>query len=625
MASSGVTTPAETPTPLRRLTTPLKVPRDPGLAALRRASRAAIVIAPTFAFGQLVLHDTQNVIFIVFGGFALLVMSDYGGLRRPRAIAYLGATLAGAVLIAMGTVVSQNVALAGAVTLLVGFAISFASLFGGYIAAAQTGLLLAFVISVSVPAPAGAVPARIAGWTFAGILATLAATFLWPRFERVKLRQHAAKACLAVATLVEGLRPGAADQDLPQLLEAARHAEAAARQQYAATAKRPAGPTRRDRAFVQLLSELQRIVDIVEHPFEQTRTAAPPGIEETGELVAVTVAGLRSSGDVLTGGAAPDLRAVEAAREHHRIALDRWASQQLRAGQPADQVLGGLDVDHTLRVVSYLAISLGSNAVIAAGGHPEEEIALPVSAPRLEGISGTTTRVFRAIRTHLAPSSTVLQHSLRVAIGLALAVWLARSLGISHAFWVVLGTLQVLRATALGTGRTTLEALAGNVLGVVIGGLFGVPAGRWAWCASKTSPWEPRSASWSACCSGRAARGASSAAPSLGSIAPLPITWTPRSPASSTSRRPQASARRAGLRSRRVSVLAKPSMPFSTSGSPRRSMRKPRASSFRLATMACSPPSCSMSSPAEWDIAPEVARMARERFAPRRPSCSKRW
>src|SRR6202171_6671614 len=104
MASSGVTAPAETPTPLRRLANPLKVPRDPGLAALRRASRAAIVIAPPFSLGQLVLHDTQNVIFIVFGGFALLVMSDFGGLRRPRAIAYLSATLAGAGPIAMGTV-----------------------------------------------------------------------------------------------------------------------------------------------------------------------------------------------------------------------------------------------------------------------------------------------------------------------------------------------------------------------------------------------------------------------------------------------------------------------------------------------------------------------------------------
>ena len=477
MASGSVTAPVETPAPSRRPAA-LKAPRDPGLAALRRAARAAIVIPPTFAFGQLVLHDSQNVIFIVFGGFALLVMSDFGGLRRPRALAYLGATLVGAVLIALGTVVSENVALAGAMMLLVGFAISFASLFGGYIAAAQTGLLLAFVISISVPAPASAVPARIAGWTFAGVLATLAAVWLWPRFEHVMLHKSAAIACLSVAKLVEGLGHGAADRELPPLLEAARRAEATARQEYGATAKRPAGPTRRDRAFVQLLTEVQRIVDIVDHPFEQARNAAPPGIEETDHLVAATVAAIRSSADVLTGGAAPDLRAVEEARERHRAALDRWASQELRAGRPADEVLGGLDVDHTLRVVSYLAISLGSNALIAAGGHPEEEIVLPVSAPRLEGVSGTSTRVMRAIRTHLTPTSTVLQHSLRVAVGLALAVWLARSLGLSHAFWVVLGTLQVLRSTALGTGRTTLQALAGNVIGVVIGGVFAVLAGN---------------------------------------------------------------------------------------------------------------------------------------------------
>jgi uncharacterized membrane protein YccC len=477
MATGSVTAPVETPRHSRRPAA-LNPPSDPGHAALRRAARAAIVIPLAFAFGQFVLRDPQNIIFIVFGGFALLVMSDFGGLRRARATAYLGATLVGAVLIALGTVVSQNVALAGATMLLVGFVISFASVFGGYIAAAQTGLLLAFVISIMVSAPAGAVPARVAGWTFAGILATAAAVFLWPRFERVKLHKAAAKACLGVAKLVEGLGRGAADRDLPPLLEAARRDEAEARQQYAATAKRPAGPTRRDRAFVQLLIELQQMVDTVEHPFEQTLTAAAPGIEETDRLVTATVAALRSSADVLTGGAPPDLRALEEARERHRVALDRWASQQLRAGHPADEVLGGLDVDHTLRVISYLAISLASNAVIAAGGRPEEQIALPVSAPRLEGVSGTTTRVGRAIRTHLAPSSTVLQRSLRVAVGLALAVWLARSLGLSHAFWVVLGTLQVLRSTALGTGRTTVQALAGNVIGVVIGGVFAVLAGN---------------------------------------------------------------------------------------------------------------------------------------------------
>src|SRR3989440_5556697 len=102
MASGSVTAPVETPAPNRRPAA-LKAPSDPGLAALRRAARAAIVIPPAFAFGQLLLHDSQNVIFIVFGGFALLVMSDFGGLRRPRALAYLGATLAGGVLFALRT------------------------------------------------------------------------------------------------------------------------------------------------------------------------------------------------------------------------------------------------------------------------------------------------------------------------------------------------------------------------------------------------------------------------------------------------------------------------------------------------------------------------------------------
>src|SRR3981081_4730495 len=305
MASGSVPAPVETPAPSRR-PAPLKAPADPGFAALRRATRAAIVIPLTFAFGQFGLHDSQNIIFIVFGGFALLVMSDFGGLRRTREIPYLTTTLGGGVLIALGTLVSQNVLRAGAAMLVVGFVISFASVFGGYIAAAQTGLLLAFVISISVPGSPAEIPARIAGWSFAGIVATIAAVLLWPRFERVKLQQYAGKASLRVADLVEGLRPNADQRELPALLESARRAESEARQQYAAAAKRPAGPTRRDRAFLQLLIDLQRIVDIIEHPFEQARTATPPGIPETDHLVAATVAVLRASADVLTGGTPPD-------------------------------------------------------------------------------------------------------------------------------------------------------------------------------------------------------------------------------------------------------------------------------------------------------------------------------
>jgi len=102
----------------------VKAPADPGFAALRRAARAAIVIPLAFAFAELVLREPQSLIFVIFGCFSLLVISDFGGLRRQRAIAYLSATLVGAVLVALGTLASSSAWLAAAVMLLVGFVVS---------------------------------------------------------------------------------------------------------------------------------------------------------------------------------------------------------------------------------------------------------------------------------------------------------------------------------------------------------------------------------------------------------------------------------------------------------------------------------------------------------------------
>src|SRR6202521_1025430 len=181
----------ETPAPSRRTRFSVASPPDPGFAALRRAARAAVVIPPVFAFNTLVLHGGQNVIFAVFGCFALLVMSDFGGQRPARALAYLTATFVGGILVTVGTLASASVGLATAVTFVVGFVIAFSRVFGGYVAAAQTGMLLSFVIAVSIPAPASATPARVGGGVMGGIISTLAGVFLWPRFERVTLRQHA--------------------------------------------------------------------------------------------------------------------------------------------------------------------------------------------------------------------------------------------------------------------------------------------------------------------------------------------------------------------------------------------------------------------------------------------------
>src|SRR5438094_5371820 len=354
-AKDTVVATKEVPAPPRQPRSSLRAPRDPGFAALRRAARAAIVIPLAFALGTFVLHLGQNVIFIVFGCFALLVITDFGGLRPARARAYLTATAVGAGLVALGTFVSLTIAAAAAVTFVVALVISFARVFGGYFVAGQTGMLLAYIVATAVPAPASSIPTRVGAFALAGVISTLAGVFMWPRFERVTLCKQAAKACLRMADLVEALNAGGDATELQRRIDAARAAEQAARREYVATAKRPAGPARRDRALAQLLIELQRIVDIVEHTFYQYRASVVPRIAKRDRLAASTVAALRASADVLTGGTPPDLRAVE----------------ELKAGRPADQVLDGLDVDHTLRVIAYLTIALGSNAIITAGGRPE--------------------------------------------------------------------------------------------------------------------------------------------------------------------------------------------------------------------------------------------------------------
>lgn len=181
-------------------------PRDPGNSALRRAARAALVIPLALAFALFVLRNAQMTIYVSFGCFALLVLGDFGGLRRPRAAAYLGTTFVGVLLIALGTLTSFSPWVGAPTMLLVGFAVSFAGVFGGYVTAAQSPLLLAFVLSVALPAPPGAIPARLAGWGIAGAISMVASVVLWPRFERSTLRSQAAVACRALAALVRVTR-----------------------------------------------------------------------------------------------------------------------------------------------------------------------------------------------------------------------------------------------------------------------------------------------------------------------------------------------------------------------------------------------------------------------------------
>jgi hypothetical protein len=92
-------------------------------------------------------------------------------------------------------------------------------------------------------------------------------------------------------------------------------------------------------------------------------------------------------------------------------------------------------------------------------------------------IPGRMSRFAAIARRSASLRSVWTINSLRGAIALAAAVAVADLTSVQHGFWVVFGTLSVLRTNAASTGATALRAITGTALGFAIGGLLLVAIG----------------------------------------------------------------------------------------------------------------------------------------------------
>ena len=86
-------------------------------------------------------------------------------------------------------------------------------------------------------------------------------------------------------------------------------------------------------------------------------------------------------------------------------------------------------------------------------------------AAAVSGAVGVLTR-------HASIRSVWFLNSLRASLALAAAVLVADVSGVQHGFWVVLGTLSVLRTNAASTESTALRALGGTAIGFAVGALL---------------------------------------------------------------------------------------------------------------------------------------------------------
>ncbi|WP_020389601.1 FUSC family protein [Kribbella catacumbae] len=459
-----------------------------------------------FAFGVLVLDSPVVAIFASFGSMSTILFVDFSGSRLERLQAQASLIVAGLVLISIGTAASVSVWAAAAVTLVVSLVVLFAGVISSVLASATTALLASFILPVSLPGGMATLPDRLLGWLLAGVASLVAITYLWPAPTREPLRGPTAHACTLLARRLRAgldcLRDGPDTELTAALIYQAGEASAAVadlRKSFLGTPYRPTGLSTSARTLVRVVDEVIWLNAALEpHP-----RMPPPG-SVAPQLIAVYSAAaalLERAADLLDddseepvgrgrgrggGGGGEDVR-VGRGHDGEFKAFDEDVKELRRARLALEQTVTALpssrraEDDLVQAFVSSFEPTFRAQEMSFAVTAIAENIQLAVAARgrswwdhvlgrRPAGVDSPLSSVRERAGAHVERHSVWLHNSIRGAAGLALAVLVADLAGVQHSFWVVFGTLAVLRSNALSTGQNALRGLAGTVAGIVIGG-----------------------------------------------------------------------------------------------------------------------------------------------------------
>ena len=456
--------------------------RDPELLAVKRSARAAVVMPSVFAFAELVFSNPQTSLFGAFGSFALLLLVDFPGRPRTRLLSYLTLFLVGGGLICLGTVASTHKVASVVAMAVVGFAVLFAGIIAPQVATATTAALLTFVLPVAVAQPDSAIGARLLGWALAGAVSIPACMLVWPTPWHDNLRRRLSAAVSAVGRLAETLAEGKCD---PVAEGAVTSELSLLREHFRGTPYPPTGAVSGAAALAKLVGRVEWAAGNA--ALISRRTVKPSTARELIEAVAET---LRHTAALICDGAAhpvDDPTVVNEVRESTRH-LERLIEAELTMDVSAliEMESGSGDVEGEARTdttaqgratsiassldPSFQARALGIATEMVADASLEAAGAQAAGDRRLGGIDEVRQRLFVSrIVSHLSFRSVWFRNAVRGAAALALAVGVVEVTNVQHGFWVVLGTMSVLRSNALGTGATALRAIGGTTVGFLVG------------------------------------------------------------------------------------------------------------------------------------------------------------
>ena len=459
--------------------------KDPQFLVVKRSVRAAVVMPSVFALAHGLFSNAQVALFGAFGSFALLLLVEFTGPLRTRLTSYLGLYVVSGFFIVLGTVVSSDKVAAVVAMGVVGFAVLFAGIVVPQAATASTAALLTFVLPVSLSAPASAVGPRIEGWTLAAAFSITACLVVWPAPWHDDLRRRLAAAISAVARLADTRARGTSDSEVQAEVtsELVR-----LRNQFSGTPYPPTGAASGAVALSKLVGRVEWVAgNMAMVGDEQWATEPLPARAVTAEVADTLhqtaalicdrdahpiddperIAAVQDSTRRLDGLIGTALRAdvssLTDAVPRPKPAEGRVAN---REPEKDENLAGVLDPGFHARALGIATEMVADGALEAAGAEPV------VDRQGAMGDESTARAYARRLRPHLSFRSVWFRNALRGATGLALAVLVIELIDVQHGFWVVLGTLSVLRSNALGTGATAVRAVGGTALGFVVGSVI---------------------------------------------------------------------------------------------------------------------------------------------------------
>ena len=450
--------------------------RDPGLLTLKRSARAAVTMPTVFGLTYALFSNPQVSLFGAFGSFALLLLVDFPGRFRMRLISYMTLLLVGGCFIALGTVISTHKLVAVLVMAVVGFGVLFAGILSPQAATASTATLLIFVLPVAVAQPAAAAGPRLIGWAFAGAFCIPACMLLWPTPWHDDLRRRLSATMSAVARLATAHAQGGVDAESQATV---KRELGQLRDQFRSTPYPPTGAAAGAAALAKLVGRIEWVAGNAMFVGGEIAAVKDPSVRKIIEMASET---LRHSAALICddhGHPVDGWEHAEALQESTRrldllmdTELDSEVSMliddagvgggRMAGDESAPGIASSLDPSFQARALGFAA-EMVADAVLEASGAPGG------GDRRLGGTSEAPSGLRRRLGTYLSFHSVWLRNAVRGGVGLALAVAVVEVTDIEHGFWVVLGTLSVLRSNALGTGATALRAVGGTAVGFVLG------------------------------------------------------------------------------------------------------------------------------------------------------------